>query len=97
MAVRPEGAYNDDESRTFALERPPLRPRQQILTIRHEIGIGRESVVQRAIMTDTVPHVVDADDIDKLAVNLGTTATATRPCIAVTSENPHSQFYLNET
>ena len=77
LAVHPEGAYLDNDERTFSLERPPLRPRLVVLAVRRDIGISLESTAQRANMTATVPHVVYADDINKMAVCLGQDATST--------------------
>jgi len=77
LAVRPEPPYLDDEDRTFSLERPPLRPRLNVLNLRKEMRIGPESTAQRANMTDTVPHIVYAEDISKIAVRLGQDAAST--------------------
>jgi hypothetical protein len=96
LAVRPEVAYLDNEARTFSLERPPLRPRLLVLNIRQDMGIGLESTAQRANMTDTVPHVVYADDINKMAVCLGQDANSTQAYLAFSSESAHNRFYLNK-
>jgi hypothetical protein len=48
-------------------------------------------------MTDTVPHIVYADDISKIAVCLGQDATSTQACLAFSSESAHNRFYLNES
>ena len=97
LAVRPEGPYQDNEERLFSFDRLPLRPRLQVLILRRDIGIGPESLAQRKNMTDEVPHIVYATDIDQVAVLLGDTAATTQPCTAFSSESAHRRFYLNES